>query len=85
MIDQTGLQGRYDIDVTYTPEPFLQQRWPNVEVRRPPESIPTVLHCLPPSKINSGLKLQPKKMPIASGGDRPCRTTHGRLSSHDFK
>ena len=36
MIDQTGLQGRYDIDVTYTPEPFLQQRWPNVEVRRPP-------------------------------------------------
>src|SRR5437870_13463199 len=28
-------------------------------------AMATVLHCLPPSKINSGLKLQPKKMPIA--------------------
>jgi uncharacterized protein (TIGR03435 family) len=66
VVDQTGLQGRYDIDVTYTPEPFsaaaLAQRGgtppPGVDVD---PNGPSLSHAV---EEQLGLKLQPKKMPV---------------------
>ena len=63
-MDETGLQARYDIDVTYTPEPFsaaaLGQRggtpMPGVD-----PNGPSLFNAL---EDQLGLKLQPKKMPI---------------------
>jgi uncharacterized protein (TIGR03435 family) len=62
IVDQTGLQGRYDIDVTYTPEPFsaarLAQRGGN-----PPPGVdpngPTLFNAL---EEQLGLKLEARKM-----------------------
>jgi uncharacterized protein (TIGR03435 family) len=64
IVDQTGLDGRYDIDVTYTPEPFsaaaLAQRggtpMPGVDPNGPP-----LFNAL---AEQLGLKLQPKRMPV---------------------
>jgi uncharacterized protein (TIGR03435 family) len=66
IVDQTGLDGRYDIDVTYTPEPFsaaaLAQRGgtspPGVNVDPNGPNLFTAL------EEQLGLKLQPKKMPV---------------------
>jgi bla regulator protein BlaR1 len=66
IVDQTGLEGRYDIDVTYTPEPFsaasLAQRGgtppPGVNVDPNGPSLFTAL------EEQLGLKLQAKKMPV---------------------
>jgi uncharacterized protein (TIGR03435 family) len=65
IVDQTGLDGRYDIDVTYTPTPFsataLAQRGgtppPGVNVDPNGPNLFTAL------EEQLGLKLQPKKMP----------------------
>jgi uncharacterized protein (TIGR03435 family) len=66
IVDQTGLDGRYDIDVTYTPEPFsaasLAQRGgtppPGVNVDPNGPNLFTAL------EQQLGLKLQPKKLPV---------------------
>ena len=66
IVDQTGLDGRYDIDVTYTPEPFsaasLAQRGgtppPGVNVDPNGPNLFTAL------EEQLGLKLQPKKLPV---------------------
>jgi uncharacterized protein (TIGR03435 family) len=66
IVDQTGLDGRYDIDVTYTPEPFsaaaLAQRGgtppPGVNVDPNGPNLFTAL------EEQLGLKLQPKKMQV---------------------
>ena len=66
IVDQTGLQGRYDIDVTYTPEPFsaaaLAQRGgtppPGVNVDPNGPNLFTAL------EEQLGLKLQPRKWPV---------------------
>ena len=63
-MDQTGLQGRYDIDVTYTPEPFsaatLAQRggtpMPGVD-----PNGPSLFKAL---EEQLGLKLEEKKTPV---------------------
>ncbi len=66
VIDQTGLQGRYDIDVTYTPEPFsaasLAQRGgtPPPGVNVDPNG-PSLFNAL---QDQLGLKLEPKKMQV---------------------
>jgi uncharacterized protein (TIGR03435 family) len=65
VLDQTGLQGRYDIDVTYTPEIFsaatLAQRGappsPLVDPDGPP--LPTAL------QDQLGLKLEARRAPVA--------------------
>jgi uncharacterized protein (TIGR03435 family) len=64
VVDQTGLQGRYDIDVTYTPEPFsaaaLAQRGST-----PPPGVdsngPSLFNAL---EDQLGLKLEPRKMAV---------------------
>jgi uncharacterized protein (TIGR03435 family) len=64
VVDKTGLEGRYDIDFTYTPEPFsaaaLQRRGttapPNVDPNGPP--LATAL------ADQLGLKLEGKRAPI---------------------
>ena len=61
IVDQTGLQGRYDIDVTYTPEPFSAASLAQRGGTPMPESIPTVPHYLTPWKSNSGLSCSPRK------------------------
>jgi uncharacterized protein (TIGR03435 family) len=66
ILDQTGLDGRYDIDVTYTPEAFsaaaLAQRRgtlpPGVNVDPNGPNLFTAL------EEQLGLKLQPKKLPV---------------------
>ena len=66
VIDNTGLDGRYDIDVTYTPEAFsaasLKQRGgtlpPGVNVDPNGPNLFTAL------EEQLGLKLQPKRMPV---------------------
>ena len=66
IVNQTGLDGRYDIDVTYTPEPFsaaaLTQRGgtlpPGVNVDPNGPSLFTAL------EEQLGLKLQPRKLPV---------------------
>jgi len=67
IVDQTGLQDRYDIDVTYTPEPFsaaasLAQRGgtlpAGVDVDPNGPSLSEAL------RDQLGLKLEPKKMPV---------------------
>jgi len=64
IIDQTGLQGRYDIDVTYTPEPFsvaaLNQRGGTPPAGVDPNG-PSLFNAL---EEQLGLRLQPKKMPV---------------------
>ena len=66
IVDETGLQGRYDIDVTYTPEPFsasaLAQRGgtPPPGVNVDPNG-PSLFDAL---RDQLGLKLEPKKMPV---------------------
>jgi len=65
MVDETGLKGRYDIDVTYTPTPFAaatlartgREPMPGVDPNGP--SLTTAI------EEQLGFKLQPKKMPIA--------------------
>ena len=64
IVDSTGLQGRYDIDVTYTPQPFSAEAL----VQRGAAPMPGV-DPNGPSLLNAiqeqlGLKLQAKKMPI---------------------
>lgn len=64
IVDNTGLKDRYDIDVTYTPQPFsaatLAQRggtpMPGVDPNGP--SLTNAI------EEQLGFKLQPKKMPI---------------------
>ena len=66
VVDQTGLTGRYDIDVTYTPDAFsaatLAQRGgtlpPGVEVD---PNGPSIFRAL---EEQLGLKLEAKKLPV---------------------
>lgn len=64
IVDQTGLQGRFDIDVTYTPEPFsaaaLAQRGAAPMAGVDPNG-PSILEAL---REQLGLKLEPRKMPV---------------------
>jgi len=64
IIDQTGLQGRFDIDVTYTPEPFsavaLTQRGAAPMAGVDPNG-PSIFEAL---REQLGLKLEPRKMPV---------------------
>jgi uncharacterized protein (TIGR03435 family) len=66
VVDQTGLSGRYDIDVTYTPEAFsassLSQRGgalpPGVNVD---PNGPSLFEAL---RAQLGLKLESRKLPV---------------------
>jgi len=64
IVDQTGLQGRFDIDVTYTPEPFsaqaLTQRGAAPMAGVDPNG-PSIFEAL---REQLGLKLEPGKMPV---------------------
>jgi uncharacterized protein (TIGR03435 family) len=64
IVDQTGLQGRFDIDVTYTPEPFsavaLTQRGAAPMAGVDPNG-PSIFEAL---REQLGLKLEPRKMPV---------------------
>jgi uncharacterized protein (TIGR03435 family) len=64
VVDQTGLQGRYDIDVTYTPEPFsaatLAQRGGTPMAGVDPNG-PSLFNAL---EDQLGLRLEAKKMPV---------------------
>jgi uncharacterized protein (TIGR03435 family) len=65
IVDQTGLQGRYDIDVTYTPEPFSAAALAQRGGGAPPPGVdpngPSLFTAL---EDQLGLRLQPKKMPV---------------------
>jgi uncharacterized protein (TIGR03435 family) len=64
IVDQTGLQGRYDIDVTYTPEPFSAAALGQRGGTAPPgvdPSGPSIFNAL---VEQLGLKLEPRKMPV---------------------
>jgi len=64
IVDQTGLNDRYDIDVTYTPTPFsagtLAQRGGTPMPGVDPDG-PSLFNAI---EEQLGLKLQPKRMPI---------------------
>jgi len=64
IVDQTGLRGRFDIDVTYTPEPFsagaLAQRGAAPMAGVDPNG-PSIFQAL---REQLGLKLEARKMPV---------------------
>ena len=64
IVDNTGLKDRYDIDVTYTPQPFsaatLAQRGGTPMPRVDPDG-PSLIKAI---EEQLGLKLQARKMPI---------------------
>jgi uncharacterized protein (TIGR03435 family) len=64
IVDQTGLQGRYDIDVTYTPEPFSATALGQRGGSPPPGVDPNGPSLFQALEEQLGLKLQPKKMPV---------------------
>src|SRR5262249_12426209 len=64
IVDESGLQDRYDIDVTYTPTPFsaatLAQNGREPMAGVDPKG-PSLLNAI---EEQLGFKLQPKKMPV---------------------
>jgi uncharacterized protein (TIGR03435 family) len=66
IVDQTGLQGRYDIDVTYTPQPFSSEALAQRGGTLPPgvnvdPNGPSLFNAL---EEQLGLKLESKKMAV---------------------
>jgi uncharacterized protein (TIGR03435 family) len=64
IVDQTGLDGRYDIDVTYTPEPFSATALAQRGGTPPPGVDPNGPNLFTALEEQLGLKLQPKKMRV---------------------
>jgi len=64
IVDQTGLDGRYDIDVTYTPEPFSAAALAQRGGTPPPGVDPNGPNLFTALEEQLGLKLQPRKMPV---------------------
>jgi len=65
MVDETGLKGRYDIDVTYTPTPFAAATLARTGREPMPGVDPNGPSLTNAIEEQLGFKLQPKKMPIA--------------------
>jgi uncharacterized protein (TIGR03435 family) len=65
MVDETGLKGRYEIDVTYTPTPFAAATLARTGREAMPGVDPNGPSLKNPIEEQLGFKLQPKKMPIA--------------------
>ena len=63
-MDQSRLQGRYDIDVTYTPEPFSAASLAQRGGTPMPGVDPNGHSLFNALEEQLGLKLQPKKMPV---------------------
>jgi uncharacterized protein (TIGR03435 family) len=64
IVDQSGLQDRYDIDVTYTPTPFSAGTLSQTGREPMPGVDPNGPSLLNAIEEQLGFKLQPKKMPI---------------------
>jgi uncharacterized protein (TIGR03435 family) len=64
IVDQTFLRGRYDIDVTYTPEPFSAAALGQRGGSPPPGVDPNGPSLFQALEEQLGLKLQPRKMPV---------------------
>ena len=58
------MQGRYDIDVTYTPEPFSAASLAQRGGAPMPGVDPNGLSLFNALEEQLGLKLQPKKIPV---------------------
>src|SRR5215831_7984492 len=64
IVDNTGLQGRYDIDVTYTPQPFSAEALAQRGTAPMPGVDPNGPSLFNAIEEQLGLKLQAKKIPI---------------------
>jgi len=64
IVDNTGLQGRYDIDVTYTPQPFSAETLAQRGTAPMPGVDPNGPSLFNAIEEQLGLKLLAKKMPI---------------------
>lgn len=64
VVDQTGLQGRYDIDVTYTPEPFSAAALAQRGATPPPGVDPNGPSLFDALQDQLGLRLEPRRMPV---------------------
>ena len=64
IVDQSGLQDRYDIDVTYTPTPFSAGTLAQTGRAPMPGVDPDGPSLLNAIEEQLGFKLRPKKMPI---------------------
>jgi uncharacterized protein (TIGR03435 family) len=64
IVDQTGLPGRYDIDLTYTPEPFSAAALGQRGGTPPPGVDPNGPSLFNALEEQLGLKLQARKMPV---------------------
>jgi uncharacterized protein (TIGR03435 family) len=64
MVDQTGLKDRYDIDVTYTPTPFMAATLAQTGREPMPGVDPNGPSLSSAVEEQLGFKLQTKKMPI---------------------
>ena len=64
IVDNTDLRGRYDIDVTYTPQPFSAEALAQRGAAPMPGVDPNGPSLFNAIEEQLGLKLQAKKMPI---------------------
>jgi len=60
ILDRTGLQGRYDIDLKFSPETDLTVP-PTAAVERPPDASPSLFVAL---EDQLGLRLEPQRAPV---------------------
>lgn len=65
VVDETGLAGRYDFTLTWTPEPGTFNRGPAAASQEPPASEPQGPTFLEAVEDQLGLKLKPGKAPLA--------------------
>ena len=64
VVDQTGLSGRFDIDLTYTPEAFSQLSLAQRGGTAPPGVDPDGPPLLTALREQLGLKLESKRVPV---------------------
>jgi uncharacterized protein (TIGR03435 family) len=65
VLDQTGLDGRYDVDVTYTPEVFSTSALARRGAVAPPQVDPDGPPLSTALREQLGLKLEPKRVPLS--------------------
>jgi uncharacterized protein (TIGR03435 family) len=64
VVDQTGLQGRYDIDVTYTPEAFSASALSVRGATAPPGVDPNGPSIFQALQDQLGLKMESRRVPV---------------------
>jgi bla regulator protein blaR1 len=60
VVDRTGLTGRYDVNLSWTPEGMTHEQWESL----PPEVRPEEMSMFEALERQAGLKLEPTRAPV---------------------